>query len=113
MTMPASNNRGWGFFGTMGGRAETAWPLAVAAVAEATKLGQEAAAIFLDSTAGRHFADEVCDRADRGAELEDAIDQVAARWMAMPVSRRHRTQQGIPAGVSYLEAMVVEAEMTV
>lgn len=34
--IPATRNEGWGFWGTMGGHACIAWPLAMTAVADAT-----------------------------------------------------------------------------
>ena len=34
-TIPATRNEGWGFWGTMGGHASIAWPLAMQAIAAA------------------------------------------------------------------------------
>lgn len=34
--IPATRNEGWGFWGTMGGHACIAWPLAMTAVTDAT-----------------------------------------------------------------------------
>ena len=60
-TTPQTQNREWGFFGTIShyGDAEVAWPIAINTVSDATQLPAETVAIFLDSRHGRHFADDV------------------------------------------------------
>jgi hypothetical protein len=104
--IPQSENTAWGFYGTMGERAEEAWPIAVKAVAEATGREFEDVRAFLDARHGRHFANEVVGLA-AGRELEDAIHVAARRWMAFKVGRRTSRDYDIPRGVPYLVGMVV------
>ena len=107
--IPATENESWGFWGTMGGYASVAWPLAMVAIAEAT--GQPLADVraFLDSKAGRHFADEVCGHQVHGQALPDAITTTVAAWMRMTIKRRTAIDYGIPHGLPYLTGFVIHA----
>ena len=60
-TIPQTQNREWGFFGTMAHHAdpERAWDIALAFIAGTTGCSADATRAFLDSRHGRHFADEV------------------------------------------------------
>jgi len=91
----------------MGGHASVAWPLAMTAIAEATGESLEDVRAFLDSKAGRHFADEVCSHQVHGQALPDAIANTVAAWMRMTVKRRTAINYGIPRGSPYLHGMVI------
>ncbi|WP_412771280.1 hypothetical protein [Ralstonia syzygii] len=80
--MPATRNEGWGFYGTMRERAAEAWPLAMTTVSKATGSSLEAMCLFLDSSFGRHFADEVLNALHAGQVLAAAIDAAATVWMS-------------------------------
>lgn len=108
MRIAKSKNTGAAFYATMGTRAEAAWPLAMARIAEATgKKGSEIRD-FLDSKHGRIFADELCDRLYGGMELTTAIDHTVARWMSRRTShdfvRAYRVRLGIPMLIAFIEA---------
>jgi hypothetical protein len=107
----ASNNEAWGFFGTMQDRAEAAWPLAVEAISAATGEGAEAAATFLDSRHGRHFADELINQQGAGDDLAAAIGRTTARFMAWTISRESSRQTGIPRGLPYLIGHVINEQV--
>lgn len=104
---PASRNESWGFFGTMDRLATEAWPLAVAAIAAATGCDAEEVAVFLDSTDGRHFADQVRGGIWSGATLQDAINRAVECWMGWRIGRSTARRHGIPAGMPYLTGFVV------
>lgn len=80
-----TNNPAYGFWGTIRyhAKSEEAWPLAMSAVAAATGRDDAAVRDFLDSRAGRHFADEVSNHLVGGKRtLAEAIDVAVARWLA-------------------------------
>ncbi|HYF06247.1 MAG TPA: hypothetical protein VD970_01395 [Acetobacteraceae bacterium] len=81
-TVLPTENTEWGFWGTMGERAAEAWPVAFAAIEDATGADPDAVRAFLDSRHGRHFADEVVGQLHAGAGLPEAIAQARATWMA-------------------------------
>ncbi len=110
-TKPESKNPGWGFYGTMGELAEAGWVIAIDRISDRTGEDFDAVGSFLDSKSGRHFADEVRGRVSRGVGLALAIEQIADRWMAFPMSRATRVREGFPAGVPYLTCFVVQAAM--
>ena len=58
--IPQTQNREWGFFGTISHHAdpERAWDIALAFIAGTTGCSPDATRAFLDSRHGRHFADE-------------------------------------------------------
>ena len=107
-TLPQTQNEGWGFLGTMGGLAATAWPLAVTKIAEATGADQEAVVAFLDSKYGRHFADEVHNQTYKGLLLEQAITVTVLQYMAWTISRACSESYGIPRGLPYLTGFVIQ-----
>ena len=81
-SIPQTQNREWGFFGTIShhGDAETAWPIAINTISDATQLPAETVAIFLDSRHGRHFADDVAHDLATGKVIADAIAAATTRW---------------------------------
>ena len=111
-TLP-TRNPGWGFWGTITHHAdaETAWPLAMTAIATATSCAPAAVRDFLDSRYGRHFADDVADALARGATLKDAIGAAVARWMGWTIARRTEREMGIPRGLPYLTGFVTHCEI--
>ena len=74
-TIPQTQNREWGFFGTICHHPdpERAWDIALAFIAGTTGCNPEATRAFLDSRHGRHFADEVTNElaAGKGARRCD------------------------------------------
>ena len=72
--IPAPQNDTRGFYGTMNQHAETAWPLAMTAISDATGQPLESVRTFLDSRHGRHFADDVQNGLYTGATLAEAIN---------------------------------------
>jgi hypothetical protein len=109
--IPVTENESWGFWGTMGGYASVAWPIAMTAIAEATGQPLEDVRAFLDSKAGRHFADEVCGHQYHGQALPDAIATTVAAWMRMTIKRRTAIDYGIPHGLPYLTGFVIHAKI--
>ena len=107
--IPATRNESWGFWGTMGGHACIAWPLAMTAVAAATGEDLDTVRAFLDSRFGRHFADDVLNGLAVGDDLPSAIDAATRRWMAWTIGRQTRRDYGIPRGLPYLTGFVVHA----
>jgi hypothetical protein len=105
--IPATRNEGWGFWGTMGGHASVAWPLAMNAVAAATGENLDTIRAFLDSRYGRHFADEVHNGLFDGKNLKDAIDAVTTKWMGWTINRQTSKEYGIPRGLPYLTGFVI------
>ena len=110
-TLP-TQNESWGFWGTMGGDASAAWPVAMQIISDATALPVESVRAFLDSRDGRHFADEVQDKIFFGAALADAVKATTATWMGWTIGRRTSRNTGIPKGLPYLTGFVINAEIT-
>jgi hypothetical protein len=110
-TILPTENTGWGFWGTMGENAATAWPIAFAAIHAATGADPEAVRAFLDSSHGRHFADEVQNATHYGHSLADAIANTVARWMDWRIGRGTSRATGIPVGLPYLTGFVVHEGM--
>lgn len=110
-TLPKTQNPGWGFWGTMEQHAEPGWAMALPAVAQATAASLEAARAFLDSTAGRHFADEVLRRMQRGVSLQVAIEETLDQWMSWRIGRQTGRTYGIPVGLPYLTGFVTRCEI--
>jgi hypothetical protein len=105
--IPATRNEAWGFWGTMEGHAQAAWPLAMNAIAEATGEPFEAVRAFLDSRFGRHFADEVHNALDRGHALPEAIAATTRKWMGRTIGPRNGRDYGIPSHLPYLTGFVI------
>jgi hypothetical protein len=108
-TIPTTQNESWGFWGTMRGYASVAWPLAMTAIAEATGESLDAVRAFLDSKAGRHFADEVNGHQYHGHALPEAVAATVGAWMRKTISRRIAIDYGIPSGLPYLTGFVIHA----
>lgn len=109
--IPATQNEGWGFWGTMNEQASAAWPLAMTAVSDATGQPLESVRIFLDSRYGRHFADDVLNQLDAGNGLADAINATTQRWMGWMIGRLTNRDHGIPRGLPYLTGYVLHCEI--
>lgn len=110
-TMPTTTNESWGFWGTMNEKAQSAWPLAMTAVTDATGQSLESVQTFLDSRHGRHFADDVNNALFLGANLQDAIKQATQRWMGWTISRQTSKEYGIPKGLPYLTGFVIHCDI--
>lgn len=99
-TIPATQNEGYGFWGTTHlegeGIAQQAWPLAMTSIAEATGEDRDSVRAFLDSKWGRHFADDVHNFLFAGQDLVTAIKSATARWMNWKLNRATRRDFGIP-----------------
>ena len=104
---PATQNEAWGFWGTMNEDASAAWPLTMATIADATGEPLESVRIFLDSSHGRHFADEVRNGLHQGQPLAGAIHAAPQRWMDWKIGRQTSKQHGIPQGLPYLTGFVI------
>ena len=113
-TLP-TNNPDWGFFGTIRHHADSAaaWYLAMPGIQTATGCPDAAVRDFLDSTHGRHFADDVANGLFAGQPLAAAIDAAVARWMDWRISRRMSRDTGIPHGLPYLTGFVTHFEIQV
>ena len=109
--IPATQNEGWGFWGTMEEHAKEAWPLATKAIAEATGQPIDNTRAFLDSRHGRHFADDVHNGLCRGNTLKEAIDAAVTRWMGWKISKTNERLQGIPSRLPYLTGFVIHCEI--
>ena len=112
-TIPQTQNREWGFFGTINhhGDPEIAWPIAINVISDATQLPAETVAIFLDSRHGRHFADEVSNHLAAGKALVSAINAATTTWMGWRISARTAHETGIPRGLPHLTGYVMHAEI--
>ena len=107
--IPTSTNHSRGFYGCLQEQATAAWPLAMAAIAEATGEPRESVRAFLDSAQGRHFGDEVHNGLFRGLDLVAAIDAATRQWMAWSIDRQISQDYGIPKGLPYLTGFVISA----
>jgi len=105
LTLP-TQNEAWGFWGTMGGDARAAWPIAMACIARSTEQPLESVRLFLDSRFGRHFADGVQGRLSSGDPLEQAIALTVKEWMSWPIKRAVRETYAVPQDLPYLLAFV-------
>lgn len=93
--MMKSNNEEYGFHHEL----PEQWDNAVKAIMAATKEDEEDVVLFLDSRDGRHFADSVVNLGMAGA-----INQ----WMTWKTSKKMARELGIPKGLPYLTALVIE-----
>jgi hypothetical protein len=109
--IPAPRITDWGFFGTMDDQAEVAWPIAMAAISDATGQPLESVRAFLDSRHGRHFADSVLNETHHGANLDAAIASATQQWMGWTIGRHTSKDYGIPRGLPYLTGFVVLCEI--
>jgi hypothetical protein len=83
-----------------------AWELASRKIAAATGFDLVATRDFLDSSRGRHFADEVANGLAIGKPIEAAIDAAVAQWMSWRIGARLERETGIPRGLPYLTGWV-------
>ncbi len=109
--IPASENESWGFWGTMGGYASIAWPIAMTHIAKTTNQPLESVRAFLDSRHGRHFADTVQDAILRSPDMRQAVALATEKWMSWPVGRTIQSDYGIPKGLPYLTGFVIQSAM--
>jgi hypothetical protein len=111
--IPQTQNREWGFFGTISHHAnpERAWDIALAFIAGTTGCSPDATRAFLDSRHGRHFADEVSNHLAAGQGLASAINAATTTWMGWRISARTAHETGIPRGLPYLTGYVLHAEI--
>jgi hypothetical protein len=109
--IPTTQNTEWGFFGSMDVQAETAWPIAMTAISDATGEPLASVRIFLDSRHGRHFADDVLNRQHEGHALPQAIHAATRQWMDWKIGRQTSRQYGIPPSMPYLTGFVIHGEI--
>ena len=107
--IPATRNEAWGFWGTMNEHAATAWPMAMAAIADATGEDFDTVRAFLDSRHGRHFADDVHNALHDGHALPVAIAVATQKWMDWTIGRQTSKDYGIPRGLPYLSGFVIQS----
>ena len=109
-TLP-TENRAWGFNGTIAHHADadTAWPLAIVAIGDSTGCAPDEVRAFLDSRHGRHFADDVANAQLKHLPLADAIGATTRKWMGWTIGRATARQTGIPLGLPYLTGFVMHA----
>jgi hypothetical protein len=111
-TILPSQNTEWGFHGTINriendpaADAAKAWEIASRRIAEATSASPEGVRDFLDSSHGRHFADDVASELWKGETLKDAIDAAISRWMGWRIDRATSRGTGILRGLPYLTGL--------
>ena len=109
LKIPASENESWGFWGTMGGYASIAWPIAMKEISKATGEPLESVRVFLDSRHGRHFADAVQDALLGSPDMHLAVAQAIEKWMSWTVGRLTQRSYGIPKGLPYLTGLVIKS----
>jgi hypothetical protein len=109
--LPATQNEDWGFWGTMGSQASTAWPIALTEISKITGESPEDVRPFLDSRHGRHFADTVHDALAQGRDMQAAIAQAIAQWMGWKIGRLTHREHGIPPGLPYLTGWVIHCNL--
>lgn len=113
-----SQNKAHGFYKQMDActlrdrPTDRAWAVASAFIGLATGAGGEdemrGIRDFLDSSHGRHFADDVIEALKgRVANNETAIIQTIETWQAWTISLETERQVGIPAGLPYLTGWVL------
>ena len=109
--LPLTSNLTWGFYGAIAldADADTAWPLAMTAIAAATGCTPDEVHDFLDSRHGRHFADDVANGLFAGMAMPEAIAATAQIWMGWTIGRRTARETGIPQGLPYLTGFVMHA----
>jgi len=110
--IPATENDAWGFYGGMQDNAETAWPIAMTAISDATCQPLESVRLFLDSRHGRHFSDDVRNQLLVGKTLKQAIHAAITQWMGWTINRQTSKQYGIPRGLPHLTGFVIHCEVT-
>ena len=109
LKIPASENESWGFWGTMGGYASIAWPIAMTEISKATGEPLESVRVFLDSRHGRHFADAVQDGLLSNPDMHQAVAKAIEKWMSWTIGRTIQRSHGIPKGLPYLTGFVIQS----
>lgn len=105
-----SRNTSWGFYATVCEQhGDVAWDLAMREVGIATGQDADAVQVFLDSRHGRHFGDDVLRGLQGGIDLTGSIRAATQRWMSWSIGRETSRRTGIPRGLPYLTAFVVNS----
>lgn len=118
-----SRNEDYGFFRVMTvcplreRRSAEVWTLASRLIAAAISADNEDEMIgirdFLDSRMGRHFADDVVgNMTGCNIDSETAIQSAIRRWQGWRISKRTEREEGIPAGLPYLNGWVQHFAIT-
>ena len=107
--IPASENKSWGFWGTMGGYASIAWPIAMTGISKATGEPFESVRVFLDSRHGRHFADAVQDALLSNPDMHLAVAMAIEKWMNWTIGHTIQRSHGIPKELPYLTGFVIQS----
>ena len=115
INVPATVNPAWGFHGGIAHHADagSAWPIAMAAIADATGCVPDDVRAFLDSRHGRHFADDVANALTGRLPLADAIAAALRKWMDWTIGGAIAREHGIPRGLPYLSGFVMVAAIEV
>lgn len=108
-SFPETQNREWGFFGTISHHTDPkrAWDIAMAFIAGITVCSPAATRAFLDSRHGRHFADDVHNGVHAGLDLTAAIETAITRWMGWTINRETAREISMPKGLPYLKGFVL------
>jgi len=114
-SIPPTANPAWGFHGAIAHHADAgaAWPLAMAAIADATGCAPDDVRAFLDSRHGRHFADDVANALTGRLPLADAIAAAVRTWMGWTIGHATAREHGSPRGLPYLTGFVMQAAIEV
>ena len=118
-----SQNEAYGFYGQMTACAlrdrptDQIWTVACAFIGLATGAGTEdemrGIRDFLDSSMGRHFADDVIEALQgRTINNEIAIIKAIEKWQAWTISAETQRKDGVPAGLPYLTGWVQHFAVT-
>ena len=118
-----SQNETYGFYGQMTACAlrdrptKRIWAVTCAFIGLATGAGIEdemrGIRDFLDSSMGRHFADDVIEALQgRTINNETAIIKAIEKWQAWTISAETQRKDGIPAGLPYLTGWVQHFAVT-
>ena len=110
-TVPLTSKPTWGFYGTIvhHADADTAWLLAMTAIAAPTGCTPDEVHDFLDSRHGRHFTDDVANDLFAGMATPEAIAATTQTWMGWTIGRLAARETGIPQGLPYLTGFVMQA----
>ena len=109
LKIPASENESWGFWGTMGGYASIAWPIAMKEISKATGEPLESVRVFLDSRHGRHFADAVQDALLSNPDMHLAVAMAIEKRMNWTIGHTIQRSHGIPKELPYLTGFVIQS----
>ncbi|MFC3875210.1 hypothetical protein [Neisseria musculi] len=108
MNIPATQNEGYGFYGTIAlyHNPQEFWTLAVTEICRVTGEHEEDVAVFLDSRHGRHFADEVYNVLGGGLDNRAAVAAAVDKWNAWTFGRRLSGETGLPQNTPYLHDLI-------